>query len=673
MATYVNEPNIKLEDNEKVITYLTQDEDLSIIANSFGYEKASTFSEYIVSTRKQILRSPETVDEINKLYEYTNKSIRLMARWYNKNVNRTRSTINKVVMEAYNVRYMYEEQDLSFSEIADKLPPYIDKTNVLGYVRRNKIHHSNKTGRIGERRRKAYTPEYFKKRDQKRHKTNMERYGVLETTQLSQVKEAREKALLSSDKKNNSHNLSSEDRLTKEIARAIFEYIKNVSSSDRAIRGFLEFYKITSSMTRTDMEYRVRHTNEKLYGHKWGEVLDSRYTSTFVLTKAKYLNRTNHINFNSAQEAYATLVTEQYLKEDLGNNTKYTLTEIANYLGLNYSLIVKHAPYLDSIGILKRIVTVSEVEKDVEDFIKSLGIKYEFSNRKALGNSQEIDIYLPDSKIGIEFNGYYWHSSDFKGQDYHANKTALARKAGISLYHIWEYDWMEPNKREIIKSQIKYKLGLISNRHYARKLELVNVSMKEALDFFNENHIQGANSIGNISYGLVDPNTGILLSVMNFGKRLKTSYEWELIRFASKINTVVVGGASKLFKHFIDRNHPDNVQSFANNDFAYSYLSGKSVYQQLGFEYIHTARPSYAWVKPNKKDEPTFTTILSRYKVQPKKLVSFTNGETKEPFREASRDFRLLDSNETEEHYMKRNGWYKIWNAGRDLYVYQAE
>jgi hypothetical protein len=43
---------------------------------------------------------------------------------------------------------------------------------------------------------------------------------------------------------------------------------------------------------------------------------------------------------------------------------------------------------------------------------------------------------------------------------------------------------------------------------------------------------------------------------MTFGKNRfkKQSNEWEMIRFCNKLNTNIIGGASKLFKHFL-QNH----------------------------------------------------------------------------------------------------------------------
>lgn len=52
----------------------------------------------------------------------------------------------------------------------------------------------------------------------------------------------------------------------------------------------------------------------------------------------------------------------------------------------------------------------------------------------------EIDIFIPELNIGIEFNGLFWHSKDRKPSNYHFNKSLLADAAGIKLIQIWEDD-----------------------------------------------------------------------------------------------------------------------------------------------------------------------------------------------------------------------------------------
>jgi hypothetical protein len=84
-------------------------------------------------------------------------------------------------------------------------------------------------------------------------------------------------------------------------------------------------------------------------------------------------------------------------------------------------------------------------------------------------NRKEIDIYLPNKKIGIEIDGIYWHSelSGKKARSYHINKTKFFKNFDINVLHIWDIEWN--NKKEIIQSIIMNKLGLSKNNIAARK------------------------------------------------------------------------------------------------------------------------------------------------------------------------------------------------------------
>lgn len=53
----------------------------------------------------------------------------------------------------------------------------------------------------------------------------------------------------------------------------------------------------------------------------------------------------------------------------------------------------------------------------------------------------ELDIYILDLKLAIEFNGLKWHSiENGMDRDYHLNKSLECRKLGIRLIHIYEFE-----------------------------------------------------------------------------------------------------------------------------------------------------------------------------------------------------------------------------------------
>jgi hypothetical protein len=123
----------------------------------------------------------------------------------------------------------------------------------------------------------------------------------------------------------------------------------------------------------------------------------------------------------------------------------------------------------------------------------------------------EIDIYLPELKLGFEFNGLYWHSEEYKDRNYHLDKLEYFQKRGIRIVNIWEDDWVDKNL--IIKSQIDNLLGK-SQKIYARKCniqEIYDVSIIK--EFLNKNHIQGWVS-STIKLGLYHDDE--LVSIMIF-------------------------------------------------------------------------------------------------------------------------------------------------------------
>lgn len=250
----------------------------------------------------------------------------------------------------------------------------------------------------------------------------------------------------------------------------------------------------------------------------------------------------------------------------------------------------------------------------------------------------EIDIYIPDIKLGIEFNGLYWHSDKFKKKNYHKNKTITCIENGIELIHIWEDEWV--NKMDIVMSIIKNKLSLINDRIYGRQTEIREVHYKIKNKFLDDNHIQGK-CRSSINYGLYYKDE--LVSLMTFGKRnLNNIIEYELIRFCNKINTNVIGGASKLFKHFIKNNNDiEEIISYSDSS---KYSGG--LYEILGFNKVSDGVLNYYWTDASKR--------YHRFTFNKKKLV-------KEGY----------DPNMTENEIMKSRGFYKIWSVGHKKWVYK--
>lgn len=104
--------------------------------------------------------------------------------------------------------------------------------------------------------------------------------------------------------------------------------------------------------------------------------------------------------------------------------------------------------------------TASSEEKELLSFIKTLYSGNIIENKRFTnsdGKKYELDIYLPDKKIGFEYNGLYWHSNVKLKEDYsayHYNKYKFFKDIDITIYQIFEDDWLLRNG--IVKNFIKY-------------------------------------------------------------------------------------------------------------------------------------------------------------------------------------------------------------------------
>jgi hypothetical protein len=232
--------------------------------------------------------------------------------------------------------------------------------------------------------------------------------------------------------------------------------------------------------------------------------------------------------------------------------------------------------------------TSSVKEIEVLEFIKS---NYKGEVIHLFRQGLEIDIYLPDLNLGFEFNGLYWHSEIFKDRNYHLGKTEYFEKLGIRIIHIWEDDWLYRNT--IIKSQIKNWLGFSDLKIGARRCQVKEIVDKaEYRKFLDENHIQGYVP-STLKLGLYYKNE--LVSLMTFdhfeGRKKMNLDEWNLSRFCNKINTNVLGGASKLLKYFILNYNPSRIISFSDKSWSVGNL-----YFKLEFSVKNITKPNYYYV-----------------------------------------------------------------------------
>jgi hypothetical protein len=253
----------------------------------------------------------------------------------------------------------------------------------------------------------------------------------------------------------------------------------------------------------------------------------------------------------------------------------------------------------------------------------------------------ELDIFIPKLKLAFEFNGLYYHNEIHKPNNHHLNKTILCDENHIQLFHIYEDDWIY--KQNIIKSMILNKLGKTPNKIYARKTSIKEINDNKLVkDFLNNNHLQGYIA-SSIKIGLYYNDE--LISLMTFGKRRvalgsKNDNSYELLRFCSKLNTNVVGGANKLFKYFIKNYDTKEIITYADR----SHSNG-NLYEKLGFNFIGYTDTNYHYIIDGIRHH--------RFNYRKDKLVK-----------------QGFDKNKSEHQIMLERKIYRIYNSGNMKFIY---
>ena len=294
--------------------------------------------------------------------------------------------------------------------------------------------------------------------------------------------------------------------------------------------------------------------------------------------------------------------------------------------------------------VFSNIGKQSKEEIQLLEYIKEIYTGEIQINIRGIIPKSEIDIYLPELKLGIEYNGLYWHSEkNNKLSNYHLNKTTEANKIGIRLIHIFSDEWL--NKKNIVKSKLKSIITKNKeNTIFARKCTVKEIDPQTKNIFLNEYHIQGEDK-SQIKLGLF--YNDVLSAIMTFSKpRLalggKSNYKniYELSRYAS--SQYIVGGGDKLIKYFTKTYNPKSIYSYSDNRWT---DPNNNMYLKMGFKIEKTSTPNYFYTK-------NYLVRIHRYNFNKFNLKKIGADITK-----------------TEHKIMEEMGYTKIWDCGTTKYI----
>jgi len=437
--------------------------------------------------------------------------------------------------------------------------------------------------------------------------TCLERYGVENPSQLEDIKSKKEETCL------NNHGVKYPLQ-----SPEIREQVKQTCTIKYGVENPMQSKKIKQAAHQTcfnnygyynpgevpEIKDRIKSTNIERYGV---------VSTSQVHISTETLSLLDNVNW----------LQEQHHTKEL------TLTQIAKKLKVDASTVSER--FKKHLIEIKKF-DFSAPEREVFEFISALEVNC-ISSTYSIIPPFELDIYVPEYNIAIEFNGLYWHS-EAAGKDdkYHLNKTELCEAKGIRLIHIFEDEWRDHPQQ--CKDTLKHFFGKSDKGVYARKTTVKEIPWKIAKEFLRKYHLLGSGTAGNYRIGAYYNDE--LISVMVFGQSNNEGGDCavELKRFVTnKQNNPGLG--SKMFKFAITNQNYNEVIAFVDR----RWFTGL-VKDHIGFKVVGYSKPALWWTDGTNR-------FQRRFKTKKGLIAAGSNP--------------LL----TKRKMLLEQGYYRIWDCGK--------
>lgn len=459
------------------------------------------------------------------------------------------------------------------------------------------------TQSIIEKRLKKYNIKKPKELFYKKNKEILlERYGV---ENVSQLKDVKEKKKQKSIEKYGVDNISKAEEIKKKKEQKALEkfgvscVLQSKEIKNKAKETIVKKYGVDNINQVKEVREKSKKTMLKKYGVEYpgqSEELKEKIKKTnlekygvqCVLQNEQIKEKIKETNFRryGNKNNFLNPIIKEKIKQ----------TNLKRY-GVPYACMLNQCRKANKGAISK--INKSFSKKLENNKIKN---KLEFNLGKF-----SYDIQLLDSNILIEVNPTYTHNvtfgSEFRGfkrqpltKEYHYEKTLNAKNNGYRCIHV--FDWDDEDK---IINMLRPKQKI-----YARNSDCKEISEEECNEFLSKYHLQCSCKGQIVRIGLFYKNE--LVEIMTFGKpRYNKNYEWELLRLCSHSDYNIIGGANKLFSHFLIDYKPSSIISYCDN----SKFDG-DVYKWLGFELLNYGKPSKHWYNYKTKQHITDNLLRQR-------------------------------------------------------------
>lgn len=549
-----------------------------------------------------------------------------------------------------------KEQSIKGSPFNDpKVQEKARKTNLERYGNEHASQNEKIAQKISEVRSSKANQDKIKK-------TNLKKYGVENPFQSEEIKEkikekhietygvdhpmkseeVQEKTKQTIQRKYGVDNLmQSEEVKQKAVNTNLEKYgvenpMQNENIREKARETNVQRYNFPSPMQNEEIKQKAYKTNKERYGYE--HILQNPEIMSATTEKFKKAVSTNESgNFNLS---YALRNNDFWKKMKMG----YSLHQLCEEFGLQENSLRSRLLNEEFADRYYALYTFSktQMQKEVKDEIEKYGYKLVFNDRQTI-TPLELDIYIPSCKFAIEFNGNYWHSeawlSSQEARHKHIYKTTKCREKDIVLFHIFEHQWI--NRKFQVLNFIKSALNTNNCKIAARKCE---INYDNAHRFIEDNHIQGDSYHVLKYFNLVYENEIVASMTASRHHRQNSNKNTVVLsRLCFKDNITVQGGASKLFKYFMEwakKKGYSEIISWSDN----CWTTG-NIYKVLGFRLDREYPPDYFYwdVKGH--------CYVSKQSQQ-KKKVGCPEGIT-------------------EREWCMKRGLYRVWNCGRKKWIFK--
>lgn len=334
------------------------------------------------------------------------------------------------------------------------------------------------------------------------------------------------------------------------------------------------------------------------------------------------------------------------------HNSKYNYSKV-NYVNNRTKICItcsKHGDFwqtpdnhLNGHGCPKCGATLSHGEETILKLLSKL--QPQQRNRTIL-NGKEIDIYIPSLKLGVEYNGLYWHSeANGKNKNYHINKLNNCKKQGVNLIQIFEDEW--------INHRVPCEQILINTCHLntifdicTDKYKMYDIKDTQKVNNFLNTYSLYGEATFNKCVGMIYDNH--IVGVITLKKRHKED-KWILNRFATinNVNRELI--FHNLFEYFITTNSINEIKIIVNKRWEPNQFN--NIYIKCGFKLTKETKPICSYFNCSISNCKRFS------KNSVKKLLKFKYGK-----------HSIITS---KSKHIKELGFHKIWDCGLAIYTFR--